>query len=107
MKRALVLTAGGVTGALYEVGVLRALEEGVGPPAEAFDLFLGVSAGASVAAFVAQGILPSRLQGSSPVWRSGFFAARLPCSRTSLRSCLPASSRSSPIAVSSPLRSLA
>jgi NTE family protein len=61
MKRALVLTAGGVTGALYEVGALRALEEEVGPPEETFDLFLGVSAGASVAAFVAQGILPSRL----------------------------------------------
>jgi NTE family protein len=61
MKRALVLTAGGITGALYEVGVLKALEEEAGPPHEAFDLFLGVSAGASVAAFVSQGILPSRL----------------------------------------------
>ncbi len=61
MKRALVLAAGGVTGALYEVGVLRALEEEVGAPDELFDLFLGVSAGASVAAFVAQGVRPSRL----------------------------------------------
>jgi hypothetical protein len=45
MRRALVLAAGGVTGALYEV--LKALEEEVGPPGELFDLFLGVSAGAS------------------------------------------------------------
>jgi predicted acylesterase/phospholipase RssA len=61
MKRALVLAAGGVTGALYEVGVLRALEEELGAPEDLFDLFLGVSAGASVAAFVAQGVRPSRL----------------------------------------------
>jgi hypothetical protein len=53
MRRALVLATGGVTGALYEVGVLKALEEEVGPPGELFDLFLG--AGASVAAFVSQG----------------------------------------------------
>ena len=59
--RALVLAAGGVTGALYEVGVLRAVEERVGPPGELFDIFLGASAGATVAAFVAQGVLPSKL----------------------------------------------
>lgn len=61
MKRALVLAAGGVTGALYEVGVLRAVEERLGPPQGVFDLFLGVSAGASVAAYISQGVLPSRL----------------------------------------------
>lgn len=61
MARALVLTAGGVTGALYEVGVLRALEERYGSPLDLFDLFIGVSAGASVGAFVAQGVSPTRL----------------------------------------------
>ncbi len=61
MARALVLTAGGVTGALYEVGVLRALEERHGSPLDLFDLFVGVSAGASVAAFLAQGVSPTRL----------------------------------------------
>lgn len=61
MARALVLTAGGVTGALYEVGVLRALEERLGSPLDLFDLFVGVSAGATVAAFVAQGVSPIRL----------------------------------------------
>jgi NTE family protein len=60
-RRALVLAAGGVTGALYEVGVLRAFEERLGAPHEHFDLFVGVSGGASIAAFVAQGVLPSRL----------------------------------------------
>lgn len=61
MARALVLTAGGVTGALYEVGVLRAIEEHHGAPLDLFDLFVGVSAGASVAAFLAQGVSPTRL----------------------------------------------
>lgn len=61
MARALVLTAGGVTGALYEVGLLRAIEERHGSPLDLFDLFIGVSAGASVGAFVAQGVSPIRL----------------------------------------------
>ncbi|HEY6104662.1 MAG TPA: patatin-like phospholipase family protein [Anaeromyxobacteraceae bacterium] len=61
MARALVLTACGVTGALYEVGLLRALEERHGSPLDLFDLFVGVSAGASVAAFLAQGVSPTRL----------------------------------------------
>jgi hypothetical protein len=61
MARALVLTAGGITGALYEVGVLRAVEERYGSPLDLFDLFVGISAGASVAAFLAQGVSPTRL----------------------------------------------
>lgn len=61
MARALVLTAGGVTGALYELGVLRALEERHGSPIDLFDLFVGVSAGASLGAFLAQGVSPTRL----------------------------------------------
>lgn len=61
MARALVLAAGGVTGALYEVGVLRAVEERYGSPLDLFDLFVGISAGASVAAFLAQGVSPTRL----------------------------------------------
>jgi predicted acylesterase/phospholipase RssA len=61
MARALVLTGGGVTGALYEVGVLRATEERYGSPLDLFDLFVGISAGASVAAFIAQGVSPTRL----------------------------------------------
>ena len=41
MKRALVLAAGGVTGALYEVGVLRAIEEQHGPLHQLFDVRAG------------------------------------------------------------------
>ena len=61
MARALVLTAGGITGALYEVGVLRAVEERYGSPLDLFDLFVGVSAGATVAAFLSQGVSATRL----------------------------------------------
>ena len=61
MARALVLTGGGVTGAMYEVGVLRALEERYGSPLDLFDLFVGISAGATVSAFLAQGVSPTRL----------------------------------------------
>lgn len=46
MNRALVLAAGGVTGALFEVGVLRAIEERYGPLHQLFDVFIGISAGA-------------------------------------------------------------
>jgi NTE family protein len=60
MARALVLTAGGITGAMYEVGVLRAVEERHGSPIDLFDLFVGVSAGATVASFLAQGVPASR-----------------------------------------------
>ncbi len=61
MARALVLTAGGITGAMYEVGVLRAVEERHGSPLDLFDLFVGVSAGATVATFLAQGVPATRL----------------------------------------------
>jgi predicted acylesterase/phospholipase RssA len=60
MTRALVLAAGGVTGALYEVGVVRAMEERHGSLLDRFDLFVGILAGASVAAFLAQGVSPTR-----------------------------------------------
>ncbi len=56
-----MLCAGGIRGALYEVGILRAFEEKFGPLDRRFDLFLGVSAGATVAALVMQGLGPGRL----------------------------------------------
>ena len=59
--RALVLAAGGVTGALYEVGVLRTVEDQVGPLGDVFDLVLGVSAGATVSAFVSPRVTPGAL----------------------------------------------
>jgi predicted acylesterase/phospholipase RssA len=76
MERALVLSAGGVTGALYEVGVLRAIEERHGPLHELFDLFIGVSAGATVAAFVSQGVSPARLHAALVAGDDPFFPLR-------------------------------
>lgn len=76
MKRALVLAAGGVTGALYEVGVLRAIEEQHGPLHQLFDVFIGVSAGATVAAFVSQGVSPARLHAALLAGDDPFFPLR-------------------------------
>ena len=62
-RRALVLAGGGIIGMLYEIGVLAALEEAFppGPFSQYFDLFVGTSAGAVTAAFVANGAQPSEM----------------------------------------------
>lgn len=54
----LCLAGGGVLGAAYEVGALAAVEEhlGSGEVERVFDIFVGVSAGAVVASFLAQGV---------------------------------------------------
>jgi predicted acylesterase/phospholipase RssA len=53
---ALFLPGGGAVGAMYQIAVLAALEDAVeGLNANAFDLFLGASSGASVAAALAGG----------------------------------------------------
>jgi predicted acylesterase/phospholipase RssA len=56
MKLALCLLGGGAMGAMFQIGALAALEDTVeGFQANNFDLFLGSSAGASVAAALAGG----------------------------------------------------
>ncbi|MCB0218138.1 MAG: patatin-like phospholipase family protein [Chrysiogenetes bacterium] len=62
-KLAVCLCGGGLTGAFYEVGVLRALDEYLGPGSvrSLFDVWVGTSAGASVAGFLSQGVSPERL----------------------------------------------
>ncbi len=58
-KVALVLAGGGITGAVYEVGALRAIDDLlVGMSVNDFDIFVGTSAGALVNAFVANGFTP-------------------------------------------------
>lgn len=57
-KVALVCAGGGVTGAVYEIGALRALEELLGRSVLDFDLYVGVSGGAFVASLLANGISP-------------------------------------------------
>ena len=57
-KSALVLGGGGITGGVYELGVLSALDEFVvrGKKAIDFDTFVGISSGSILAAFLANGI---------------------------------------------------
>ena len=55
--RALVLSGGGITGFLYEIGVLAALEQALAGDLlhQRFDFFVGTSAGAIVASLLANG----------------------------------------------------
>jgi predicted acylesterase/phospholipase RssA len=59
---AICLPGGGLTGALYQVGALAALEDGVvGLDAQSFALYLGHASGATVASAIAGGIPIERL----------------------------------------------
>ncbi len=57
-KIALSLTGGGMTGAFYEIGCLAALDDFLGFDfsSTGFHIYIGVSAGASVAALLAKGV---------------------------------------------------
>jgi len=61
-KTALVLGGGGFTGAVYEIGALRALDLlSVNRSVTDFDIFVGTSAGSFVAAMTANGITPEEM----------------------------------------------
>ncbi len=61
-KTALVLGGGGFTGGVYEIGALRALDLlSVNRTVNEFDVYVGTSAGAFVAATVANGITPEEM----------------------------------------------
>ncbi len=61
-RLALACAGGGVTGAIYEIGVLAALEERLeNASLTDFDVFIGVSAGAYITALLANGIPPGVL----------------------------------------------
>ncbi len=62
-KSALILGGGGITGGVYELGVLTALDEFLvrGKKPIDFDLFLGISAGSVLASFLANGISVSEM----------------------------------------------
>jgi len=63
-KTALVLASGGVAGVSYEVGALRALDHVLtNRTVNDFDIYVGTSAGAVVAASIASGIPPVMLAG--------------------------------------------
>ena len=59
-KIALVLAGGGMTGAVYEIGALRAIDDLlVDRSVNDFDIYVGTSAGAIVASFIANGVSPA------------------------------------------------
>ena len=61
-RTALVLGGGGFTGGVYEIGALRALDLlSVNRTVNEFDVYVGTSAGAFVAAAVANGITPEEM----------------------------------------------
>jgi predicted acylesterase/phospholipase RssA len=60
-KVALVCAGGGVTGAVYEIGCLRALEELLDRNVTDLDLYVGVSGGAFVSSLLAAGISPREM----------------------------------------------
>jgi predicted acylesterase/phospholipase RssA len=58
-KRALVLAGGGIPGWMYEIGCLAALDDFFDQfSVNNFDIYVGTSAGAAVAAFMANGVRP-------------------------------------------------
>lgn len=61
-KTALVLAGGGLTGAVYEIGALRAIDDLlVDRTVNDFDIYVGTSAGALVAAGLANGLSPETM----------------------------------------------
>jgi NTE family protein len=61
-KTALVLGGGGFTGGVYEIGALRALDLlSVNRTVNQFDVYVGTSAGAFIAAMAANGITPEEM----------------------------------------------
>lgn len=63
-KTALVLAGGGLTGAVYEIGALRAIDDLlIDLSVNDFDIYVGTSAGALVSSFLANGITPEEMFG--------------------------------------------
>jgi NTE family protein len=60
-KIALVCAGGGVTGALYEIGCLKALDETLDLDLTRLDCYVGVSGGAFVASLLASGFGPGEI----------------------------------------------
>jgi NTE family protein len=74
-KTALVLAGGGLTGAVYEIGALRAIDDLLMDRiVNDFDIYVGTSAGAFVAAGLAAGLSPEPVlqsfEGTNPEVRT-------------------------------------
>ena len=61
--RSLVLCGGGITGAMYEFGALHALDHACGGKFSStqYDVYVGTSGGAVVAALMANGVTPAEV----------------------------------------------
>jgi NTE family protein len=73
-KVALVCAGGGITGAVYEIGCLRALEDLLDRSVADLDLYVGVSGGAFVTSLLASGISPHEMYDAVASPRRGSFA---------------------------------
>lgn len=62
-KTALILAGGGITGVVYEIGALHALDQYLGEAFTIadFDMIIGLSAGAFVGSFLANGVTPEAM----------------------------------------------
>ncbi len=81
-KVALVCAGGGVTGAVYEIGCLRALDELFDRRVTDLDLYVGVSGGAFVASLLAAGVsAPEMFDEVTSRTRSPFGVAAAPIFR--------------------------
>ena len=81
-KTALVLAGGGLSGAMYEIGALRAIDDMLTDrTVNDFDIYVGTSAGAIVGALLANGATPATmlqglagdLPGVRPIQRRDLF----------------------------------
>jgi predicted acylesterase/phospholipase RssA len=70
-RTALVCAGGGITGAVYEIGCLRALEDLLDRSVLDFDLYVGVSGGAFVASLLAAGVSPVEMYEAASAPRPG------------------------------------
>src|SRR5689334_6147029 len=86
VRSALVLAGGGLTGVVYEIGALRAVNDVLlDRSVNDFDIYVGTSAGALVASMLANGLSPERMLASftgqgdiPPIKRAEVFAANYP-----------------------------
>ncbi|HZM49135.1 MAG TPA: patatin-like phospholipase family protein, partial [Vicinamibacteria bacterium] len=70
-KVALVCAGGGITGAVYEIGALRALEDLLDRSVADLDLYVGVSGGAFVTSLLANGVSPREMYDAIAAPRRG------------------------------------